>query len=245
MSDEILFYDLPSRGKCQCWSPNTWKTRAILNFKGIPYKTEFTPFHQLQEKLKATGISPNEPGIAWVDYSVPAIRLPSGEHLMDSLKIAHALEDLHPSPSLHLDTALHEKTSLVTAKAAGPLLPVFMPIIGRSIVLDSDSEWFETDRSQKFGCSMAEFERTKGGQQAWDAARPGMEMLRALLTEEKKDAGPFIMGSVPCYGDLVLLGLFQFFRRLGIWEKFREEYGGEEVDKLWEGGKGWVERDDY
>ncbi|KAK4504550.1 hypothetical protein PRZ48_005466 [Zasmidium cellare] len=243
MSDEILFYDLPSRGKCQCWSPNTWKTRAVLNYKNLPYKTEFVPFTQLQGKLKATGMSPNEPGVAWCDYSVPAIRLPDGTHLMDSLKIARKLDELHPTPSLHLDTDVFEKTSAVTAKLGGPLLPVFMPIIGREIVLEEDAEWFETDRSQKFGMSMAEFERTKGGELAWEKTGEGMEMLRGLLRENPE--GPFILGQEASYGDLMLLGLFEFYRKLGIWGKFREVYGGREVDELWEAGRKWVERDDH
>lgn len=164
--------------------------------------------------------------------------------MMDSLKIAHKLEEVHPNPSLHLDSKLHEKFSACTAKAIGPLIAVFMPIIGRSIVLESDEEWFEKDRSERFGMSLAEFERTKGGQQAWDKTREGMEMFKALLTENKKDEGPFIMGSVPTYGDLVLIGTIKWLKTIGIWEKFRDEFGSGELDGLWEGGKKWVERDD-
>lgn len=189
-------------------------------------------------------MSVNEPGVAWCEYSVPAIRLPNGSYVMDSKKIAQKLEDMKPSPSLHLDTGLHDKASAALGQAAGPLLPVFIPIIGRSIVLPSDSEWFENDRSKRFGMSMAEWEKTKGGEPAWEASKPGMAELKKVMTENKKDEGPFIMGSVPCYGDLIVLGFLKFFRVLGLWEKWLEAYNGPEMERLWEAGEKWMERGD-
>lgn len=161
---------------------------------------------------------------------------------MESMNIAQKLEELHPSPSLHLDTGIHETVSAALSKAAGPLLPVFMPIVGRSIVVDSDKEWFEADRSKRFGTSMADWEATKGGQQAWDAARPGLIELKKVLKENKKDEGPFILGSTPTYGDLVILSFIMFFKATGLYGKWVEEYDGAEMDVLWEAGGKWCER---
>jgi hypothetical protein len=34
MVDDIVLYDLASKGRCHCWSNNTWKVRLVLNYKG-------------------------------------------------------------------------------------------------------------------------------------------------------------------------------------------------------------------
>ena len=46
---------------------------------------------------------------------------------MDSAAIAIKLEEVHPEPSLRLDTGLHEKIGPILGQAAGPLVPCFMP----------------------------------------------------------------------------------------------------------------------
>lgn len=51
MAENYILYDLPSKQDNACWSPNTWKARAALNFKGVPYETEFVPYHKLQSKF--------------------------------------------------------------------------------------------------------------------------------------------------------------------------------------------------
>lgn len=73
MSQELVLYDLPSQAPCRSWSGNVWKSvsfrvlsiwlhkipladnlaRLALNYKNIPYKTEWTPYTRLEETLKA------------------------------------------------------------------------------------------------------------------------------------------------------------------------------------------------
>lgn len=50
---EYVLYDLPNPGRNSCWSVNTWKTRAALNFKGIPYKTEWVEFPDIAPLLQS------------------------------------------------------------------------------------------------------------------------------------------------------------------------------------------------
>jgi hypothetical protein len=71
----ITLYDLPSRGDCACWSLNPWKStslpaspknffrrltlrlqqtaRFLLNYKSLPYKTEWTEYPDIAPKFKA------------------------------------------------------------------------------------------------------------------------------------------------------------------------------------------------
>ena len=43
MSDEIVLYDLKNKHN-KCWSLNPWKTRLILNLKGLKYRTEWIEY---------------------------------------------------------------------------------------------------------------------------------------------------------------------------------------------------------
>jgi len=54
MSEEILLYDLACRGRCASWSFNAWKTRLVLNYKGLAYRTEWVDHVNVAEVLKAT-----------------------------------------------------------------------------------------------------------------------------------------------------------------------------------------------
>jgi len=38
---QIIFYDIASDKPLRTFAPNPWKTRLALNFKGIPYRTEW------------------------------------------------------------------------------------------------------------------------------------------------------------------------------------------------------------
>jgi hypothetical protein len=52
MSSQTILYDLPSK-QGTAWSLNPWKTRLILNFKGIDYKTEWVEFPDVEPKMKS------------------------------------------------------------------------------------------------------------------------------------------------------------------------------------------------
>lgn len=84
MSNEIILYDLPSTAKCACWSLNPWKgmhgiasilmdcigqvgddftdllamtARLALNYKGLPYKTEWVEYPDLKGRFMELGIA--------------------------------------------------------------------------------------------------------------------------------------------------------------------------------------------
>ena len=52
MADEVILYDIPSKPRCHGWSLNPWKTRMALNYKKVPYKTEWIEFPDLAPKFK-------------------------------------------------------------------------------------------------------------------------------------------------------------------------------------------------
>lgn len=177
-------------------------------------------------------------------YTLPTITLPSGEHVMDSLAIARTLESKHPQRPLHLDNDLHTALGPLLAKISLPLIPVFMPLIHRTIIPESASAYFHSTRSARFGMPLEQLEREKGGQQAWEAAKPGLEDLCTFIRGTKKDEGPFVLGSQVCYADFMIAGMVESLLRISeteLFERFVE--GSPEVRAVWEGCRVWMERD--
>ncbi|PPJ52397.1 hypothetical protein CBER1_09778 [Cercospora berteroae] len=219
MSGDFILYDLPSREPCRSWSGNALKARTVLNYKNIPFRTEWIPYVRLQETLAATGVEPN-PQPNWSDYSIPTVRFPDGTVVMDSEKIIPKIEELYPSPSLHLDrTDIIDAVKAASGKVFYPLMSWFFPKVQSRILVEEDIAWFEEDRGRRFGMSMADLEKSKSEEDCFEAAKPGFEMMEKLLTDFKKDDGPFIMGKEMCFGDLLLVGTVRMMEMLGEDEK--------------------------
>lgn len=58
-SEKYTLLDIPSNinGRCLCWSLNTWKVRAVLNYKNLPYDTEWTEFPDIAPKVEKLCVS--------------------------------------------------------------------------------------------------------------------------------------------------------------------------------------------
>lgn len=71
MTSKVILYDLPSKGRCACWSLNPWKSIAVfasmqesilmllvarlaLNFKGVPYETKWLEYPDVAPTFKDT-----------------------------------------------------------------------------------------------------------------------------------------------------------------------------------------------
>lgn len=180
-------------------------------------------------------------------YTLPTICLQDQNdkrtYIMDSLAIAQGLESHYPQPPLHLSNNLHDDLGPILGKITFPLIPVFMPRIGRDIVPESAAAWFQETRSKRFGMPLAELEAQKGGDSAWEAAKPGLDELREFLRAHKRDEGPFVLGSEVCYADFVIVSMMESLRRIGpeLFEKFVGE--NEELRALHGACGKWMEKD--
>lgn len=94
--------------------------------------------------------------------------------------------------------------------------------------------------------SLDELEAQRGGEKAWEAARPGWDELESLMGEHKVDEGPFVLGSKVSYADFVVVAVLEGFRRIGedLFERIVE--GREGLRGVWEACSkaGWLEKDD-
>ncbi|CAD6569057.1 MAG: hypothetical protein ASARMPREDX12_002045 [Alectoria sarmentosa] len=239
MSEEVILYDIPSKDPQRCWSLNPWKTRLVLNLKGIPYKTEWLEYPDIAPTLKPLGIPPSEPPAT--AYTSPTIRI-SDKYVMDSRKIADVLEKKHPSPSLHLDSPILKKVEELAPQCVMPLGPVFIPRVPRFMLNSRSAEYFERTREARFGMSLSQLEKEKGGESAWKAAEPKWKELGTLL---KAEGGPFFMGKTVSYADLIVVGALHCFA-FGDGDMFQRVKDIEPAFlTLYDASKAWLERDDH
>jgi glutathione S-transferase len=147
---EIILYDLACE-KHVCFSLFTWRTRLMLNYKGIPYKTVFLKFHEIEPTLKSFGIPPQPPG-SDTSYTVPTIHIPStGKYLMDSFAIYDFLEKQYPQPPV---PPVEGKAQEVKQKCLKPFTVVSQAsIVGRVInIISPDAQpFFRKSREADFG----------------------------------------------------------------------------------------------
>ncbi|KAF8878316.1 hypothetical protein BD779DRAFT_1613060 [Infundibulicybe gibba] len=94
----ITFYDIPSTMPGNAWSPNTWKTRFSLNFKGLAYKTEWVEYPDIEPLCKKLGAAPTETKpTGEPHYTLPVIFDPRTKRaISDSVVIAKYLDEQYP-----------------------------------------------------------------------------------------------------------------------------------------------------
>ena len=160
----------------------------VLNYKNIPYKTEFIEYPDVAPTLKSFGLPPNEDS---TPYTIPTIRDANGKYIMDSRKIVVELEKQYPEPSLHLDSPLLAKVEELFRKAIRPLMAVILPRVPRNILREPSAEYFERTREERLGMPLAQLEKELGGNKGWEEATPYLKETGDILRAE---GGPFLLG---------------------------------------------------
>ncbi|KAF2170289.1 hypothetical protein M409DRAFT_64605 [Zasmidium cellare ATCC 36951] len=246
MSNEVVLFDLPSRGKPACWSLNPWKARLVLNYKDIPYRTHWIEYPDLRPTFQSYGIPPNPNEVnPNAQYSSPAALLPDGRYIMDSLLIAQEIEKLQPEPSLGLDTDFPKRTQAIVATIQKPLGPIMMPRVPELLLNPRSQKYFYETRAKRWGMPLQDLAKSEqAGEVAWQGAEEGFSQLRELLKENGE--GPFIMGNEPTFADFILAGFWRFVERLSVKGDLSERIMGFDA-RFGEHRRAcqpWLERDD-
>ncbi|KAI0405885.1 putative glutathione S-transferase [Xylaria palmicola] len=238
-TSKIVLFDIPSKDPNHAWSVNTWKTRLVLNYKGLDYETEWLEYPEIKPRLQ-----PHFPDKE--EFTVPTIKMPDGRYIMDSWEIAEELERLHPSPALHLDSPLRRRLLDELSPAFEHLrAELVLGVPGRLLKEVNHAYWRET-RTQWIGMPLEQYQREKGGAVAYEAAAPYLRRITALLREN--DGGVFFLGKDISYVDFTHAGFLLMFRQLGedIYRPTLEATGNPELHlKFLEALKPWTERDNY
>lgn len=236
---EIILYDIPSKNQT-CWSLNPWKTRLALNFKNVPYTTQWVEYPNIAPVLKAAGTPAN---VDTAPYTSPAVQFPAKPApMMDSHAIALELERLHPTPSLHVSDPIVEQVMAVHAKMFPGFAAVLLPPVPRVVLGEASIPYFVETRAKSFGMSLDDLEKAKGGDVAWDEVRGVAEEMAALL--KVHDDGPFYLGKKLTYADFITVAFLEFLKRLDggfyqRWVAFDPVF-----QTLYEACGEWLKRDD-
>ncbi|KAK3950142.1 hypothetical protein QBC32DRAFT_326372 [Pseudoneurospora amorphoporcata] len=244
--DQITFYDIPDKDG-HAWSLNPWKTRFALNYKRLPYHTEWTEYPDIAPTLRPH-LPPAAPEPSTSAYTIPTIKFPDGTYVMDSKEIAQALEERYPSPqypSLHLDSPVLAKLEpLVNPGLLGKVVGIFVPGVAKRVLAPASADYFIKTREEAFGMKLDELEKTQGGVGVYTDKIAGQLREVTSLLNETKDKGPFFEGDKVTYADFVWVGFLILMRKADEegFEKLLEATGDREAHvRLLDGVKPWAD----
>ncbi|KAI0754884.1 hypothetical protein C8Q80DRAFT_1247739 [Daedaleopsis nitida] len=221
MPKPIIFYDIPGnvRGKLEAWSPNTWKTRFCLNIKGIPYKTVWVEYPDIEPLCKKLGLQPVE---QWPDgspiYTLPVISDPNTDTvLIDSAPIARYLDKTYPDgPRLipaDADALIAAfEDAFWGAFPRGSIAPLVYPAVYWHTLREKSKPYFRRTR-ENIGVNLAE--RTPEERvQHWALLQKGMHKVAEWLEADGAKKLLFMGDEVGItYADIIIAGLFMWFKK--------------------------------
>ncbi|KDR83237.1 hypothetical protein GALMADRAFT_875468 [Galerina marginata CBS 339.88] len=212
---KIIFYDIPSRLPLKAWSPNTWKTRYCLNFKGLPYQTEWVEYPDIEPLCKKLGVSSARTVDGTHSYTLPAIHDPStGVSIANSFDIAEYLDKTYPNTPLifpHNTAGLQAPFALAFGSNMRPLLNFLIPTECEKLNPRS-SEYFRRTRERTFGKKLEDL-APQGPDRVreWAKVERGLGKADAWL-RKNGGSGPFMLGTTPCWADFVIGGYMAWIK---------------------------------
>ena len=157
-------------------------------------------------------------------YTIPTVEFPDGKWLMESKNIALEIEKQYPEPPVYLDSPQLAKLEGIMPNMMKQLSGIYIPLVPQRILNEaSHPHWYST-REKRFGMPLDQLAKEKGGQSAWDNAKPYFDEVTAML---KENDGPYFKGHEVSYVDFVWGGFLVFFQRIGsdVYEKLIQSIG--------------------
>ncbi|KAH7337658.1 hypothetical protein B0J17DRAFT_718409 [Rhizoctonia solani] len=210
----IIFYDLIN-AHGTTWSPNTYKTRLCLEYKGLPYRTEYMTLPEIELKMKELGVPPVKDTPP--QYTLPVIADPADDpngkphYIGDSFKIAIYLDEKYPAPQYpsifrpgtrsmeHL--FIHQYLPIIARVASAVVMPKVAHILD-----DASNEYIKHTRGVSFNSLPPEEAHEK-----WKTFREKFFEIGKSL-DYRDEGGPFITGSKPSIVDFAVGGWFHLLQ---------------------------------
>lgn len=210
-------------------------TRIALNYKGIPYTTEWIEYPDIENKLKSIGGKPTSKKKDGSDhYTLPAIHdSKTGKVVTDSKDIIVYLEETYPdTPSLFppgKNAAIELQTS-VFDDAFDPLYPLTLQ--ASNAILNPVSEaYFRRTREASFGKKIEEFAPPGPARdEIWSKFKANLQKLSSAYDAN----GPnslFFIDNTFTYSDVVVAAYLLWVKLIlgadnAEWKEFASWYGG-------------------
>jgi len=210
----IILYDIPGNEPARmAWSPNTWRARYVLNYKGLKYRTEWVEYPDIENLLKKIGATPTEKKPDGRDhYTLPVIYDPSTESVvMDSDSIARYLEKTYPdTPKLFPEGTLafqHAFCLLIRPTVMTPILNLVVAGVWK-LLRPRSQEYYRETMEASFGRKLEEI----GSEDDWKALESGLERTRDCLDANGEGKNVLLMGDRIVWADILLASVVIWLR---------------------------------
>ena len=237
---DLVLYDLASKTNTP-FSPSTLKTHYQLNYKGIPYTTQYLEFPEIAPLLTCFNIAAPSKDSGYGKHTVPAIKFPDGTCVMDSLAIYKRLETdaaYAELPKIPIDEDLEQRVDAITTRMFIGLGPAFR--YNTLMLFNPVSR--EYYRQERMGGK--ELPPPTDGEldDAWEAAEGVVRELAAVLRQGASGEGPFFLGDQVSWTDFRVVALFHFAKK-GSEETFERLMGIDpSLRELYEACERWAPR---
>jgi len=214
-----------------------WKARLALNYKRIPYRTEWISYPDVKPTLSVRGFTPAGKEYDGSPlYTCPSIldpTVPAPTPVTDSLEIAFYLEKAYPStPSLFPEGTKDAQLKFmqaVTELVIKPVRPLVMSGVPSSLEDPRGSEYFIRTRHLRWGrpleslCPAGSEER----KETWEKLKRGLDEIAEAYDKNIEGNGEYFTGRSITYADIFLVATF-------LWTKFIPCDRDEGVKSVWE-----------
>ncbi|KAI9430546.1 hypothetical protein H4582DRAFT_2016366 [Lactarius indigo] len=233
-----ILYDLTGNTtKHQAFSPNVLKTRIFLNYKSIPYKTEWIELPDIAAVAKRIGAPHTVLHLGGQPrYTVPILRDPATERsLAGSLQIALNLERMYPDAPTLFPRGTEDAIVAFDAQFNHSVPAVLRPLLMLRIweQLNEGSKSYFRMLCERM-CGMPLEEITPPGAPTaarWAALREALEPF-AKDADARGQSDTFLFGERETYADVTAVGWLAFTR--GTWGADTQEWAELET---WHGGR--------
>lgn len=253
----IIFYDIAHKPPVleSCCSPNPWKTRLALNFKGVQYSTSWVALPDISKVRQGLGQPACRQFADGTDfYTLPVIQDTATKSTVgDSFDIAIYLQrtypnsgggDLFPAQALNYNCVLNSEILIPLSKREDGGFPEYARFninvdaaFTSHVQLMVDGIPFDPATIEQ---SRAEFVR-RAGVSSWDDFKLTGEAREKLIESFKNtlghlaklflenDDGPFLLGQQASYADLIV-GAWLRMAHVTLpkqeWEELRRWHSG-------------------
>ncbi|KZV85199.1 hypothetical protein EXIGLDRAFT_654270 [Exidia glandulosa HHB12029] len=237
----LTFYDIASKDGVGPWSLNTWKARFALNYKGIPYKTIFLSYPDIEPEMRKIGAAPGIQVPGFTLYTCPVIVDPNHSNVVisDSFKIAVHLDDKYPDTPRVLPpgTRALQKAfvQLHFETIFRPVAEIVCPACPENLESPRAREYFERTRLKWFGKPLEEWIPSADRAAHWKKLEEAHAKIGALYDQAKEEFGvedTFMMGTEPSFADFLVAGGMLWIKKF-----MREPGDGWDIVRTWEDGR--------
>lgn len=189
-----------------------------MNYKSIPYRTEWIEYPDIEPHSKKLGIKPTgkkPDGTPF--YTLPAIHDPStGTSLAESFLIAEYLEETYPTtPSIfpHGTRSLQHAFQFSFIEKIGVVRPFLLATILPKLGTQRSEEYFRRTKEISLGRPVEEVPVGAEKEEMWAKFREGMNKMDECLTKTDLK-GPFVMGDTISWGDFYIAAYLMWLKNV-------------------------------